>query len=474
MKTTKRRFEQFLFYDYHGIETHLSKMAEKGWQLQKITPFYWEYSPIISQKINYAVAYFSEASDFNPYPTKNQQTFHEYCHSTGWELAAEWAQMQIFCTQQENPIPIETDESVKLQAIHSAMKKNFLPSNIILLLVTFLQFFLQLHIIAGNPVHELAIATALYSAVYWSIFVIYCMIILFVYIKWHHNSRKSILMGGTCIDVSRTSRKLSYSAFFLIGISAVMIIFQVSRPLGWAGIIGLAAMVILLAGVFTIKNSLKKAGVSKNLNRSLTFVSCVVLYVILTSVIAFSVILGVNTGWFDKKPDNTYTFTQPNGATYTWDLYHDPLPLKVEDIQKVNYDHYSYKGTQNESFLLSQYVAWQNSFPDGQFAPTLNYAIIDVKLPILFNLCLNDYLKMYYDPEEPAAVRRYFRKTDDPVWQADQVYQLFTGSRPDEEYILCWGSRILYLNLHTIPEPDQIAVIVKKLKKNKADKSASS
>ena len=129
MKTIKRRFEQFLFYDYTGIEAHLEKMAMKGWQIHKITPFYWEYYRIEPQMLTFTVTYFSDASEFNPYPTENQQTFHEYCKAAGWQLVAEHAQMQIFCSEQANPTPIETEESVKLKAIHRAMKKNFMPSN---------------------------------------------------------------------------------------------------------------------------------------------------------------------------------------------------------------------------------------------------------------------------------------------------------------------------------------------------------
>lgn len=51
MKATKRRFEQFLFYDYTGIERHLKRMAARGWQLHKITRFYWEYRRTEPQKL---------------------------------------------------------------------------------------------------------------------------------------------------------------------------------------------------------------------------------------------------------------------------------------------------------------------------------------------------------------------------------------------------------------------------------------
>lgn len=35
MSERKRRFENFALYDYQGVEAHLSRMAAKGWRLEK-------------------------------------------------------------------------------------------------------------------------------------------------------------------------------------------------------------------------------------------------------------------------------------------------------------------------------------------------------------------------------------------------------------------------------------------------------
>ena len=43
MKKEKLRIENFLFYDAAGIEAHLEKMAEKGWLIKQITPFFLVY-----------------------------------------------------------------------------------------------------------------------------------------------------------------------------------------------------------------------------------------------------------------------------------------------------------------------------------------------------------------------------------------------------------------------------------------------
>ena len=93
MLRTKRRMEFFAFYDDQGIARHLERMAQKGWLIERINNYFWTYRRIEPQRLRFAVTYFPEASDFNPGPTENQQTFLEYCESAGWRFAVQWCQM---------------------------------------------------------------------------------------------------------------------------------------------------------------------------------------------------------------------------------------------------------------------------------------------------------------------------------------------------------------------------------------------
>lgn len=469
MKATKRRYEQFLFYDYTGIERHLEKMALNGWLLYKISRFYWEYRRAEPQKLTYTVTYFSEASDFNPYPTENQQTFYEYCKDAGWNLVAEWAQMQIFCSERENSTPIETDESVKLKAIHRAMKKNFLPSSTLLLLLSLFQIYIQLRMVVSDPVEQLSSGVPLYLAVIWGVLFIQSLFNIIGYAVWYRKSQKAIRMGGACTESCSRYKKLFniFTGIIVVLLTLALSTFTTSaRGYIWGGILGALNITVVIVLVLIIKNTLKRAEASRKINLTVTMASCVILSIIFTGATTWCIIRGVNIGWFSSQPTETYTTTQPNGATYTWDIYQDPLPLRVEDLQEVNYEHYSYKWTENKSFLLAQYVARQDSFLDGQLAPELNYAIVDVRLPALFDLCLHDYLDMYhYERNMPEEDRRLFRLVDGPTWQADAVYQLYRSNETMSEYILCWGYRIVYINFDEIPTVEQIAITVEKLSK---------
>ena len=46
MRQTKRRMELLSFYDHTGIERHLTRMARKGWKVEKINNYFWTYRRI--------------------------------------------------------------------------------------------------------------------------------------------------------------------------------------------------------------------------------------------------------------------------------------------------------------------------------------------------------------------------------------------------------------------------------------------
>ena len=62
MKDKKRRIELFSFFDYTGIARHLTKMAEKGWLIEKMSSFGWTYRRIKPQKLHFFVSYYPKAS----------------------------------------------------------------------------------------------------------------------------------------------------------------------------------------------------------------------------------------------------------------------------------------------------------------------------------------------------------------------------------------------------------------------------
>jgi len=56
VRNRKRRMENFTFYDYREICTHLEQMVQKGWMLKRIGLF-WEYERIEPARLHFAVSH---------------------------------------------------------------------------------------------------------------------------------------------------------------------------------------------------------------------------------------------------------------------------------------------------------------------------------------------------------------------------------------------------------------------------------
>ena len=140
MAKYKYQLGTFNLFDYAGVERHLEKMAAKGWQFDSVNTF-WKFKKAEPEKLKYSVTYIPEASDLDPEPLEKQKEIEEYCEKAGWKKVGNWLQMQIFCTENPDAVPIETDEELRLEFIRKSMKKNLLISHGLLLLVFLMNMF---------------------------------------------------------------------------------------------------------------------------------------------------------------------------------------------------------------------------------------------------------------------------------------------------------------------------------------------
>lgn len=195
MKDRKRRFETFSFYDRTGIEAHLKKMAEKGWMISEMTTLGWIYKRVEPESLTFAVSYYPKASEFDPEPTEGQNIYHDLSSRTGWQFVCSSAQMQVFCTTDDKPIPIETDPALEVEMIHRSAKKGFLLSYYILLAVGVLNGALFISRLLGDPIGVLASPTNLFTGVAWTMLMLLCGVELIGYYRWRSKALKAADRG---------------------------------------------------------------------------------------------------------------------------------------------------------------------------------------------------------------------------------------------------------------------------------------
>lgn len=461
MLKTRRRMEFFAFYDDQGIARHLERMSQKGWMIERINNYFWTYRKIEPQRLRFAVTYFPEASDFNPGPTENQQTFLEYCESAGWQFAAQWCQMQIFCSENPAAVPLETEEFSRLQNIHRCMRKNFLPGNIVILIMLGILLGLQLLSVPRDLLSLLAENARLITVTLLLLAILSEAGMLLGYYFWRGRSLRSVANGGSCARGGRFQHWLGGPVWLLVLLLLALYLYSLGSY--WPVVLICAAMFSGITAItLAARAIMRKKGFAKETNIAATVV------LILLLSLSFNLVLQGASDWmrdaglFEKQPAYIYT-TQTGRSSWDWKVYADPIPLKVEDLKTTDYPYYSCELAERSSPFVSVLKASQTGFPDDLENERLLYTVVRLKQKVWYRPVLESMLKaeerFRYDGEQDS-----FLLVDAPQWGADEVYQRHIDGEPQPEYYVCYvPDCILQLDLSWEPTAQEITVIREKL-----------
>lgn len=465
MKNTKRRIEPLTFYDHTGISSHLEKMAANGWMIEKIVNTGWVYRRIEPKTMHFTVSYYAKASEFDPEPSEEQKMFHEFCAHTGWQLACTSAQLQIFYNERENPIPIETEPELEVQAIHASAKKNFLPSYVALLLLAGVQGAFWISNLLGDPLDLLSNSTQLLVGGIWLLLAILCGVELISYFRWYAKARSAAL-HGEFLKTPSTSKLQK----FVLGIAMIGGIFWIIDYI----ICGdkLQRTIAILMGIYmpalfiivnTTKEFLKRKKASRGVNRTVTVITSFAVSFAMMGATTFGTLYASSRGLFADKGEETY---EHNGTT--WVIHQDELPLVVEDLLEVNYDGYIKERRGNMSMLLGQLVMRQYPRFDAdnyKEVPQLEYIMTVVRVPALYDMCKE---RVIYDRENLRYVSpQEYRAEDASLWGANEAYRLYDLEYGAENfYLLCYDNLLVEINFDWEPTVEQMAIVGEKLNSN--------
>lgn len=432
MRKTKRRMETLSFYDRTGVERHLEQMAEKGWMIDRVTAFGWVYRRIEPKKLQFSITYYPKASDFDPGPTEGQQVYHAFSAHAGWQYVCSWAQMQIFCTDQPDPVPIETDPELELETIHAAMVKGFLVPYGILLAIALVWSAMLVHTVQHDPIGLFSSTTNLFLAVVWPLLGLLCIIEIVAYLRWRRRAKKAAA-HGEFIDTpnTRSFQRMVYWVCMLV--FAVHLLYNVTTGSSMMRVISIAMvlyMFLLTAAVQGVKQLLKRRKVSRGVNRAVTLAVDVVLAFAMMAAIVFGTIRAMQHGLLDR-------YNQP-----------DTMPLTLADLwgEKLPAADYTSHWTENASPFVAVYDGSQWASPTGEGVeiPSLNYTITEVKLPVLYDLCRAQRLAEQEDSRLPEGFRKTCQPCDAAPWGANEAWQLgWQDTGPTNQYLLCYEQHIV-------------------------------
>lgn len=460
MKSSTKRIINFRFYRCEDMENKLEKLAAKGLFLEKIGSFLWTFRKGEPRKLKYTVTYFSEGSVFNPGITDNQQTYFDYAKAAGWNFVTQLNQMQIFCSEAENPISFETDEKEKFNNIKRCMNKSFLPSMIAVILIVLLNIALQFNSFKLNPIDFLSDSGRLFPVSMLLAVVVYEVYSLIDYFAWCKRSERAIANGGGVADSNNTVHKIVDIIFmiFIFGSSGYFLFYAAYEISLFGLLLSIAQFPILTFVFWSSIKYLKRKNASAVINKA---VSVTVLIIVSIAYFAFIMMLIMKIGLGTDNGSDYRTVLWPVNAAHNreYKLYSDNIPLTCEDLYGIiDYDYYSYEGDIDSTFFLSKSAYKQDSPPAKNSPPEIKYEILEPKFDFVYKLAKEHLLKIPEWRDNDS-----FKSIDNKIFETEEAYQCYYDDIPTGEYILFFDNKIIILNMEEPVAAKQAEIIKERL-----------
>lgn len=455
MSTVKRTLVNVSFYDPEAIQRKLEQMAAQGWMIQKAGNLFWTYTKIPPQKLRFAVTYFPGASEFDPKPSEKQLEKEELCAQDGWRLVLRWDAMQIFCTDREDAVPIDTDPVPQVDNIHRTMQKKVLVGQLASALLVLWSLYLQLSQLWRDPADYLSDASRLFTIPLWLLLLLMTIWELIFYLRWERRAKEAA-EHGVFLPV-RAHPWLSWAA---VGLASVFLL--LSASFSSDGLLFLffvtAAMVIPILLSRWMIGEMRRQGVSRRVNLAVT---CAVMFVLMIVGTGAVVVGAVIQGWRVTPGEESQPVGQYDWDGLTMDIYDDPLPLEVEDLVQVD-ARWSKEARLQKSPLLAYGDYRQDLlFTEEIQGYELRYEITDVKVPFLYDFVKDGFIRDNQD----EVLEKYLIPVDPAPWEAEEVYQVsWRDGVLDDTYLVCWEKRIVEIKFYWTPTREQIQIAAERLR----------
>lgn len=445
MAKYKYQIGTFNLFDYAGVERHLEKMAAKGWQFDSIGSFGWKYKKAEPAQVKYSVTYIPEASDFDPEPLEKQKEIEAYCEEAGWKKVGSWLQMLIFCSDNPEAVPIETDEELRLGFIEKSMKKNLLVSHGLLLLVFVLNMFTTFSTAKKNWVEFLSDSHRLWNTGVWMWGILILLIDLAFYFGWMHKAKKAVKEGLGC-PAPKGYRYWNRMAWCGLAVLVVGMFASYTSGMIWFMLLYLAGIILIIFGVRKLQLHLKKEGVSKGGNMAVTMFLCMFLTILFLGVFV-AVIIGFDISLTGKKePAGTILI---NGKE--WKIYQDTLPLYVEDFAETGFNGSSREAREQSSFLAG-YGDYEEYLFEGQEVTSVKvantYEVITVKAKFLYDFLLEAFYEREFRHSDEAEKQKTEYRAVYESKSGTMYRQYYEGLPVVHDWLVLTEDKIVFMHLY--------------------------
>ena len=424
----------YSMFDDHLLTDRLERMALKGWQLQSMGYYLLCFEKYKPQALHYAAAFFPDAETEDPAMSENQLTYIDMCAQYGWELAANLGPMHIFCNPLPNPVPLETDDDLKLKQIDKSMGKPHILLHILLVLNCL--FLLSSFSFKSNFRASTSISHILYPLTV-GLTLFRSLAELVFYFRWFWSNSKRTAQNLPLLPTHSRIRRIGT---FLILLFWTTTLICHAESLG--GILTMASLYLLYFGVRSL--SLR---IGKQKLRS-AFAVRLLIFLSLTLFLTL----------FSLKSNELrlVTFTPPRSDSNIIVQRYDPLPITLEELDKaVPHITYSYLATSEKSLLMKYQNYLQTPMGTDADLPGLRLSLRCARLSFLN--------KIHYE-----SILKHYLSTDGVTEQTilHNAIQSFCHTDPEsgsKTYALLYADRVLFLHDLFNMTDDNIALIIDRL-----------
>ena len=452
MKDRKYELNRFSIYDSTAVQRHLEEMAAKGWMIRKLGMYLCQYERIEPRNLHFAVVCLPKVSPYDPVPTPGQQLLEEYATADGWKLEAQQDAMLLFSNDRPDPVPMETDPAVQAEGLVRLARKRILSGNLSTILLAVLQLVMQLSALRRRPAEYLADPAETGLLLLWVIILLEGALTLIRTLRWIRRAKAAAAQGQ--LPPSESSRATLLSTVFNLSVLAAVVLL-----LGLAmGKTGLAVVVVMLGVAWLISlcsRGMRELHFSKGLNITLTGVLSVVLVTVTT------IFLVMALGKFTENTGETYTAN----TGWTFSVYHDEMPLYVQELEDVPDVSWSTQAEEHRTPLLERTEYDQRPLSDDPSLPDLSYTVTRVKVPALYVPLKTWMIQSKKDDVHNGRVvfPNHYVPADAAPWGAQDAYQLCWSDGLLDTYLLFYENTAVEITMPSSPTPEQMAMVGEKL-----------
>lgn len=445
MNETKRIFYRLSFFDPQEVERKLTQMAAEGWMLVKLGYYFSTYRKIEPTQLRFCVTYFPKASTFDSLPSFEEQQKIDYCAMDGWKLLTRLDSMQIYCTDQLDAVPLETDAVVQVKNMYRSIKKTSI-SAYFLAPITLMQLGMQYSDFRSDPLNYLSDYKSLALLFLWLVIPLILGVKLFTEHRWYKKAVRIAAQDGTLTPLSK--KKFSY---LLILLSIPLLVYAFYSAGRFSTILLLVMLYPAIIVIeYNIKGKLRDIGASRTTNIAVTIISTVVLtFMTIVIVIAHVVFTDYNPS-HGSDPVASYTI---NGEIYH--IYDDPQPVRIKDILALD-DTWNCTADHQETFLLSYTEYYQESVPDSSYK--IYYSIARIKIPSLTPFLRSKALVKRNTSFQESD--NTFLPLDENIYGVEKIYQQYYDDQENQIYYVFNGTKIITIRFSEDYTREQISQVL--------------